>query len=247
MRIAIRMDDITPDMDWGKFNRFKDLLDAHRITPLIGVVPKNKDEKLSINPAREDFWDYIKALRDRGWVVAMHGYKHRYTTKNPGLFPIGGKSEFAGLPYARQDEMIRKAKRILRTNGIETDIFMAPSHSFDRDTLMALKKNGFNRLTDGFGTGPFRAEDMIFYPIAVKRSDSLKDTRDGIVSFVYHANTMEDKDFDKLKELLESGKVVSYSEFFGEEVQDRNTFGQAKQYALAKAKYMAVQLRKLKG
>jgi hypothetical protein len=247
MKIAIRMDDITPDMDWGKFYRFKDLLDAHNITPLIGVVPKNKDEKLSLNPAREDFWDYIRQLRDRGWIIAMHGYKHRYTTKAPGLFPIGGKSEFAGLPLERQDEMIRKAKRIFRTNGIETDIFMAPSHSFDRNTLTALKKNGFNRITDGFGTEPFRALDFVFYPIAVKRSDSLKDTRDGIVTFVYHTNTMDDKDFDKLKELLESGKVVSYSEFFTRQVQDRNTFGQVKQYALAKAKYLAVQLRKLKG
>ena len=44
-----------------------------------------------------------------------------------------------------------------------------------------------------------------------------------------------------------SGKVVSYSEFFTRQVQDRNTFGQVKQYALAKAKYLAVQLRKLKG
>lgn len=247
MKIAIRMDDITPDMDWGKFNRFKALLDEHHIAPLIGVVPKNKDEKLSINPAREDFWDYIKVLRDRGWVVAMHGYKHRYTTQEAGLFPIGGKSEFAGLSFERQDEMIRKAKRIFRTNGIETDIFMAPSHSFDRNTLTALKKNGFNRITDGFGTEPYRAYDFVFYPIAVKRSDSLKDTRDGIVTFVYHANTMEDKDFDKLKDLLESGKVVSYSEFFTREVQDRGAAGIARQYALAKAKYLAVQLRKLKG
>ena len=247
MKIAIRMDDITPDMDWGKFSRFKDLLDAHRITPLIGVVPKNKDEKLSLNPAREDFWDYIRQLRDRGWTIAMHGYKHRYTTREPGLFPIGGKSEFAGLPFERQDEMIRKGKRIMRMNGIETDIFMAPSHSFDKNTLSALKKNGFNRITDGFGIEPFRMNDFVFYPIAVKRSDSLSDTRDGIVTFVYHANTMEDKDFDKLKDLLESGRVVSYSEFFTREAEDRNSFGQVKQYALAKAKYLAVRLRKLKG
>ena len=79
------------------------------------------------------------------------------------------------------------------------------------------------------------------------RSDSLKDTGEGIVTFVYHANTMEDKDFDKLKELLESGKAVSYSEFFAREVQDRNTAGFVKQYALAKAKYLAVKLRKLRG
>ena len=246
MKIAIRMDDITPDMDWGKFNRFKDLLDAYHIAPLIGVVPKNKDEKLSLNPEREDFWNYIGQLRDRGWIIAMHGYKHRYTTKDPGLFPIGGKSEFAGLPFERQDEMIRKGKRILRAGGIDTDIFMAPSHSFDKNTLAALKKNGFNRITDGFGTEPYRAYDFVFYPIAVKRSDSLKETKDGIVTFVYHANTMEDKDFDKLKELLDSGKVVSYSEYFRRDVEDRSVVGIAGQYALARAKYLAVQLRKYK-
>ena len=27
MYITIRLDDITPDMDWGKFKRFKEILD----------------------------------------------------------------------------------------------------------------------------------------------------------------------------------------------------------------------------
>ena len=59
MRIAVRMDDITPDMDWQKFDRFKALLDSYGVKPLIGVVPDNKDEKLSIDPPREEFWDKI--------------------------------------------------------------------------------------------------------------------------------------------------------------------------------------------
>ncbi|MBO5623235.1 MAG: DUF2334 domain-containing protein, partial [Butyrivibrio sp.] len=42
MNITIRMDDITPDMDWDKFLRFKSLLDEHGIKPLIGVVPDNR-------------------------------------------------------------------------------------------------------------------------------------------------------------------------------------------------------------
>ena len=46
MKIAVRMDDITPDMDWEKFLAFKEILDAHDIKPLIGVVPDNKDENL---------------------------------------------------------------------------------------------------------------------------------------------------------------------------------------------------------
>ncbi|MDE6984516.1 MAG: DUF2334 domain-containing protein, partial [Lachnospiraceae bacterium] len=39
MKISIRMDDITPDMDWAKFLRFKALCDRDQIKPLIGVLP----------------------------------------------------------------------------------------------------------------------------------------------------------------------------------------------------------------
>ena len=61
------------------------------------------------------------------------------------------------------------------------------------------------------------------------------------------SNDITESYVSEVKELLESGKAVSYSEFFNREVQEKNTFGQARQYALAKAKYLAVQLRKLKG
>ena len=35
MKIAVRLDDITSDMDWKKFLAFKELLDNHQIKPLI--------------------------------------------------------------------------------------------------------------------------------------------------------------------------------------------------------------------
>lgn len=242
------MDDITPDMDWKKFLRFKEILDDYGICPLIGVVPDNRDKKLRIDPPREDFWEYVKGLQEHGWVIAMHGLNHLYTTRNPGMFPIGGKSEFAGLSYVRQDEMIREGKRILESRGIVTDIFMAPSHSFDKNTLRALKKNGFYVVTDGFGTGPFRKEDLIFYPISVKRSRSFEDTRAGIVTFVYHTNSMNEKDFEKLESLMDSGRVVSYTEFKKLEIRDRSIVEEASEFVTAKAKYTVMQVRKrLKG
>ena len=46
MKIAVRMDDIAPGMDWKKFNDFKELLDEYGIKPLIGVVPDNQDDNL---------------------------------------------------------------------------------------------------------------------------------------------------------------------------------------------------------
>ena len=85
MRIAVRLDDITPDMDWDKFYQFKEILDTYGIRPLIGVVPKNQDENLALNPWKEGFWDEIKTLQHQGWIVAMHGVNHVYRTQAKGL------------------------------------------------------------------------------------------------------------------------------------------------------------------
>ena len=46
MKIAVRLDDITPDMDWQRFYAFKTLLDKYQVKPLIGIVPDNRDENL---------------------------------------------------------------------------------------------------------------------------------------------------------------------------------------------------------
>ena len=58
MKIAVRLDDITPDMDWESFLRFKELLDRYQVKPLIGIVPDNQDEHLkgSDKGRPEDFW-----------------------------------------------------------------------------------------------------------------------------------------------------------------------------------------------
>ena len=37
MNITVRLDDITPDMDWERFYKFKALLDQYQVKPLIGV------------------------------------------------------------------------------------------------------------------------------------------------------------------------------------------------------------------
>ena len=68
-KIAIRMDDITPDMDWERFLEFKKLLDEYGIKPLIGIVPDNRDENLHRAKEAGDFWEYIKELQDNGWGV----------------------------------------------------------------------------------------------------------------------------------------------------------------------------------
>ena len=244
MKIAIRMDDITPAMDREKFDRFKSLLDEHGIKPLIGVVPECKDEKLNISEPIEDFWGFVKNLQKDGWIVAMHGFNHIYTTKEAGVFPIGGKSEFAGVPYSKQDDMLRMGKRILRENDIFTDIFMAPSHSFDNKTIKALKKNGFSKITDGFGRAPYKRSGLTFYPLSPHKGRTLSDKRDGITTFVYHTNTMDEKEFSDFEKLLKSAQVVSFSELMDMKATEQGILGYICEYILAKAKYTVVNLKK---
>ncbi len=179
MKIAIRMDDITPDMNWDNFIRFKKLLDSHNIKPLIGIVPDNQDLKLhfEVNGAKApaDFWQEMRRLRDEeGWTIAMHGLTHIYTTKKGGLLPLNHQSEFAGLPLQTQTEMLAKGRKILAEHDIETDIFMAPSHTYDNNTLAALKANDFTKITDGFGYAPYTWKGITFYPISFNRGSVQK-------------------------------------------------------------------------
>lgn len=252
MKIAIRMDDITPRMDWVKFKRFKALLDEYGIKPLIGVVPDNADPHLDIMETEDTsiFWEYVKKLRDSGWIIAMHGLSHVYTTQKAGMFPINNFSEFAGLPYDEQLELLGYGVDIFNEHGIETDIFMAPGHSYDKNTLKALKVFGFNKVPDGFGNEPYEYNAMTFYPIAVKKSWALKGG-DGISAFVYHVNEMDESDFETFEKFLRGGtnhdvnsyEIVSYDDFLDICPVKRGVFGHMKEYCMARCKSLIGSMR----
>lgn len=244
MQIAIRMDDITPDMDWERFRAFKEILDELGIKPLIGVVPDNRDDNLHRAEAKDDFWKYIKEMQDNGWCIAMHGYRHVYTTKNGGLFPLNRFSEFAGVPFDEQKKMLQKGMEILKRHGIHTEIFMAPAHSYDRNTLKALKELGYNKITDGFGNSPYRWNGMTFYPISFLMSRSLK-KKNGITTMVVHANGIDDSGMKKLEELLRDYKdsLISYETFLAAESVGRGFLGHSAEYIMAVMKRTLVKLK----
>lgn len=247
MKISIRMDDITPDMDWAKFMRFKALCDLYQVKPLIGVVPDNRDENLHIDEPRavpvDDFWKYLKELEGEGWCIAQHGVRHIYTTKKMGCFPLNRLSEFAGLSYEEQYKALKEGRKILLGHDIRTDLFMAPAHSFDRNTVKALRKLGFCRMTDGFGAFPYTRWGMIFYPISYKQGSVLKkgDTK-GYTTFVVHTNAMNDKDFGRYERLFSAYKnrLVSYSELLEVRPEKRGVLGNVREYLMAVMKFALV-------
>lgn len=246
MKISIRMDDITPDMDWAKFLRFKELCDLYQVKPLIGVVPDNQDELLHIDEAREDFWEYILQLQREGWIIAQHGSEHIYKTKKMGCFPLNRLSEFAGLDYKEQFASLKKGVEILKSHGIETDFFMAPAHSYDQNTLRALKALGFQKITDGFGELPYMWKGMTFYPISYKQSSSLKKEK-GYTTFVVHANTMNETDFVRYEKLFAQyrEKLISYKDYLEVEAIPRGVLGALKEYSMAFTKFCLVNGKRL--
>ncbi|MBQ7680370.1 MAG: DUF2334 domain-containing protein [Butyrivibrio sp.] len=196
MKIAIRLDDITPGMNRERFERFRRLLDARGIQPLIGVIPACQDPKLSAVSGDETvFWQDIRGLVTQGWTVSMHGLNHVYRTEQGGLFPLNRQSEFAGLPYREQLSMLQQGRETLADRGIQTDIFMAPSHSYDRATLRGLRAAGFRYVTDGFGRRPYTREGLTFLPISLRRGSVLKNECPGYTTFVVHTDAMTDDDF----------------------------------------------------
>lgn len=241
MKIAIRMDDITPDMDWKKFEEFKALLDEYQVKPLIGVVPDSKDENLSRDKEKEDFWLRVAEWQKAGWVIAQHGYQHVYTRKKGGCFPLNDFSEFAGLTLREQRQLLSEGRRELEEKGISTDIFMAPAHSYDKNTLRALKELGFTGVTDGFGSRPYLREGLTFYPISFRLSSSLK-KKSGTTTMVVHTNTMSRDEMEKYRSIFKTQDVISFKEYLDMQPVRRGLLGHMGEYVLASIKRVLVKL-----
>lgn len=203
----IRLDDITPDMNWERFYRAKEILDKYNICPLIGVVPDNRDETLHKEECRDDFWNVIYQLQKSGWAVAQHGTYHCYETQDSGILGINPFSEFAGLSYEVQLQKLQVGKRILEENGIRTDIFMAPGHTYDKNTLKALKECGFSVITDGLSSKPYLEGGILCIPCRLRGFK----TPEGVDTVCLHTNLMNEQDMDELEAFCNANRDVIVS------------------------------------
>jgi len=204
----IRLDDITPDMNMERFHRVKEVLDKYQICPLIGVVPQNQDETLHKAENNVEFWNLVKELQDCGWRGAQHGTYHVYETADLGLLGINPFSEFAGLPYDIQLEKLQAGKKILEDNGIATDIFMAPGHTYDNNTLKALVECGFKVVTDGLYKKPYYEKGLLFVPCCLRGFKK----PDGIDTVCLHTNLMDEQDVEALDAFCRNNrdKIVNF-------------------------------------
>jgi predicted deacetylase len=211
-RYLVRLDDIAPNMNWEAYIRVKRLFDAFGVRPLIGVIPDNRDPELTVlHPYRADFWDEIREVQSRGWEIAMHGYQHVYDSFGTDLLGVRARSEFAGHDLDTQIEKLKEAKAIFDREKVKVDVFFAPSHTFDENTIHALKVIGITSISDGYCLFPFNAHGILFVPQLVGRPAAFPF---GVYTSCHHLNHLSETDFSKLEKFVRRNhaRILTYSQ-----------------------------------
>lgn len=203
-QFIIRFDDACPTMDHEKWEKYLSLVDSYDVKPIIAVIPNSRDPKQHIDPPDPLFWDKVRKWQEKGYCIAMHGYDHVYISKDGGLLKINNRSEFAGVPYDEQKMKLAKAQEIFENNGIRPEVFVAPAHTFDRNTLKALKAvTTVKTISDGYATSAYTSMGFNWIPQQLWRP---KKRAFGVWTICYHPNTSNDKELGTLKAFLDEHK-----------------------------------------
>ena len=196
----LRLDDASPYMNGPNWSRMEQVLDEHSIRPIVGIIPQNRDPELKKYGKEEHFWEKAAKWQGKGWTIAQHGCTHVFETENGGINPVNCRSEFAGLPLERQKEKIREGYGILRRHGLDPIIFFAPAHTFDRNTLQALKEEtGIRVISDTVANDVYVEDGFFFLP---QQSGRVRSLPFRMTTFCYHPNTMTEEDFATLESFL---------------------------------------------
>lgn len=199
-KYIIRLDDACEKMDIEKWNRMENILDKYGVKPLVGVIPNCQDKMMDSYAVDEKFWDKVKRWEKKGWEIALHGYNHVYSTKCGGINPVNQRSEFAGESLENQKAKIKKGIKIMREHDINPRIFFAPSHTFDENTLRALKEESdIDIISDTVANDIYFKEGFYFIP---QQSGHVRKLPFRIVTFCYHPNMMNETEFEYLDNFI---------------------------------------------
>jgi len=194
-KFLIRLDDIHPRMNHDNFDRLINILSNDSIQGILGIIPDNKDKGLCKSKTDPDFWTKIKALEQKGFWIAQHGYQHLYDTQEGGLLNLNQQSEFAGHPKEVQRHKMTVGKQLLEEKGLTPKLFMAPSHSFDENTLEVIKELGYG-ITDGYGLWPKIEKGILWIP---QLFASPKHLGWGLYTICLHTDQMNETAFNQLE------------------------------------------------
>lgn len=207
IKYLIRLDDACPTMDAAKWQRMEDILDRYGVRPMVGIIPHNEDPLQMIDAEDPDFWGKVSKWESKGWAIALHGYDHCYISNEgmKGLNPLWERSEFAGVSLEKQKEKIREGVKILRSHNIDPKYFFAPSHTYDSNTLRALKEESNIRvISDTIATKPYKYGEFAIIPQLGGHCSKM--IIPGIWTFCLHPSVMSDANFISTESFLYANK-----------------------------------------
>lgn len=193
----IRLDDASDHMHLANWTRVEQLLDENGIKPLVGVIPLNRDPVLLKFPEEPGFWQKARDWQSKGWRIALHGYDHVFCSKDGGINPVHKNSEFAGVPLEIQREKIRSGLAILTDKGLKPTAFFAPGHTFDENTLEALRlESGIRIISDTIANDTYCSCGFTFIP---QQSGWVRELPFKLTTICLHPNYMKEQEFDELE------------------------------------------------
>jgi predicted deacetylase len=202
----IRLDDASPYMDLEKWTRIETLLDALGICPIVGVIPNCSDPQFTENyPRNDSFWNLALSWKTKGWSIALHGYDHCYISSEGGMNPVHKRSEFAGVPSEVQRQKIRDGMAVMRRHNLNPDAFFAPSHTFDENTLEALRsESDIQVIIDTVANDVYRENGFTFVP---QQTGYVRKLPFKTITFCYHPNGLDEGSFLQLSRFLEKNRT----------------------------------------
>lgn len=204
-KYLIRLDDACPTMIHHHWTRVFAILDQYGVKPMVGIIPHNEDPKQNIDAPDAEFWSKAQEWEKKGYAIALHGYNHVYISNEAGINPLWHRSEFAGVSLEMQKQKIHDGYAILKAHGLTPRYFFAPSHTFDENTLVALREcSDIRIISDTIATKPYRKYGFTFIPQLGGHCVEMKIP--GIWTFCLHPSMMNDDAFEALKLFLSKHK-----------------------------------------
>jgi predicted deacetylase len=212
-KYLIRLDDACPTMDSARWERIEKILDAYNISPVVAVVPDNKDQKLNIKELDLRFWDKVRSWQDKGWSIAMHGETHLMRpTDAEQILPFYKRSEFSGLSFEEQCQKISRSQAIFDKEGVRVETWIAPAHCFDWITVDALKKcTSIKIISDSIAANVYYEQGFYWIP---QQLWGFRKMLIGLWTVCLHPNHMDDSAIDKFEQDIEkfSTNLVSFKD-----------------------------------
>jgi predicted deacetylase len=223
-RFLIRIDDICPTINWQAWQQMEAILIEENVQPILGVIPDNQDPRLREGVPDARFWDRVRSWQARGWAIGLHGYRHEYVTKDAGILKLKGYSEFAGLPVEEQRGKLERAMEIFCREGVRPDVWVAPAHSFDGNTVQALLSLGIRTISDGLSLYPHRNSQGVFW--VPQQLWTFRPVPFGVWTVCIHLQDQPYADLEKFRRIIRKYKhsITSLSQVVETYAQRKRNF-----------------------